>query len=167
MIIESTTALCKGFAICTGHITANDTYQYSLEDTTTDTKYSQIFYLFDGGGIMYDDNDNEYGRSDVSNAWDLREFHRKKYKFVSGNKGATWVCINPVPANKFFDMELVKSNSQKTIAGDGKEHIILCLKGIITVNGNELTSLKYSRILNGKVADVVVPSGSEAMYLTR
>jgi len=167
MIVHSPTVLCRGFAICTGHVTANETYEYSLEDTTVDTKFSQIFYLYEGSGALYDENDVIYNKSSVPSVWDLRMYYKKKYKFVANKLGATWICINPIPAYNFFDIEHLHSNTTKTIIGDGKEHVILSLRNKIIVNDAELTHLKYSRILNGKVANVIVPSGSEALYLTR
>jgi hypothetical protein len=163
----STLAMCKGFAQCRGFITPNDSFEYSLDDTTSDAKFSQIFCLLEGGGIMYNEDGTEYGRSDISNAWDLREFHGKRYKFVSGNKGAAWLCINPIPADKFFSFELKRAGSTFEVNGDGKEHIILCIKGTLNINDKELKQFNYSRILNGKTAHVVIPSESEALYLTR
>ena len=167
MKLMSTLAVCKGFAQCRGFITPNDSFEYTVNDTTTDSRFSQIFCLLEGGGIMYNADGSEYGRSDVSNAWDLREFFGKTYKFVAGDKGATWLCINPMPADKFFSFELKRSDTSFTIEGDGKEHILLCTKGTLNINDNTLKQFNYSRILNGKTANVVIPSESEALYLTR
>ena len=167
MKLMSTLAVCKGFAQCRGFITPNDSFEYSLNDTTSDAKFSQIFCLLEGGGIMYNSDGSEYGRSDTTIALDLRDYYGKTYKFVAGDKGAAWLCINPIPADNFFSFELKKSNSNFTITGDGKEHIILCTKGTISINDKELKQFNYSRILNGKTADIVIPSESEALYLTR
>ena len=167
MKLMSTLALCKGFAQCRGHITANDSFEYTLDDTTSDSKFSQIFCLLEGGGIMYDDKGNEYGRSNTYNAWDLREFHGKTYKFVSGAHGATWLCINPIPVNKFFQFELKRSNSEFDMVGNDKEQIILCTKGDIIVNDKTLNVFNYARVWTGKSAHVKIPHNSEAIYLTR
>jgi hypothetical protein len=165
MKLMSTLAVCKGFAQCRGFITPNDSFEYTISDTTTDSKFSQIFCLLEGGGVMYNSDGSEYGR--LNDVWDLREYFGKTYKFVAGDKGAAWLCINPIPADKFFSFELKRSNTNFTIEGDGKEHIILCTKGTLNINDKELKQFNYSRILNGKTANIVIPGESEAIYLTR
>lgn len=167
MKLMSTLAVCKGFAQCRGFITPNDSFEYTVNDTTADSKFSQIICLLEGSGVMYNSDGSEYGRSDAPNVWDLRQYFGKTYKLVAGNKGATWLCINPIPADKFFSFELKRSNSNFTIIGDGREHVILCLRGTLNINDKELKQFNYSRILNGKTANIVIPSESEALYLTR
>ena len=167
MKLVSNLELCKGFAVCRGHITANDTYIYSIDDASTDTKFSQIFYMLEGSGTAYNEDGSVYGSSNNPGVWDLRSMHQKSYKFTAGEHGATWLCINPIPANNFFNLEILKQGSSKTIQGDGKEHIVMCGKGVITANDVELKQFKYTRVLNGKTINFNIPDGSEAIYLTR
>ena len=167
MKLMSTLALCKGFAQCRGHITSNDSFEFTLEDTIEDSKFSQIFCLLEGGGAMYDSNGNQVGNSSGYNVWDLREFYGKTYKFVAGQHGATWLCINPIPANKFFSFELKRSNTEFDMIGDDKDQIILCTKGNILVNDKSLNIFNYARVWTGKSAHVKIPHNSEAIYLTR
>jgi len=167
MKLESSIVICKGFALCRGHMTPGDSYSYTKDDTTQDARFSQVFYLVEGGGIMYDGIGREHGRSDASDVWDFREYYGKSYRFLAGTSGATWLCVNPLPSNKFFNVELIRENNNKTIVGDGAEHIILCAKGNLTINDKSLSQFNYSRILNGKTAEVNVPAGSEALYLSR
>ena len=162
-----TLAVCKGFALCRGSITANDFYEYTYHDTSTDAKFSQIFYLEEGSGELQLSDGSVYGNSLTSGIWDLREFYKKVYKFVSYEKGAKWICINPIPSNKFFDIELLKSNTEKTIIGDDKLQIILCLRGSLNINDKVFSQYNYARILRDKQAVIKVNQDSEALYMYR
>jgi len=180
--------LCKGFALCRGSITPNDNYNYSPEDDNVDARYTQIFYLLEGNGHLkvendiigwYDNNivtmnpecDSEIRNHVFNNGAtclvDLKVFKGKPFGFISGDKGASWICINPIPANKPFDCDLILGETSKTIVGDGKEHIVMCARGSIFINDKPFNIFNYARVLKGKTAEVVVPSGSEAIYLTR
>ena len=179
--------LCKGFALCRGFITPHDNYNYNPDDAVVDTRYTQIFYLVEGNGylsynndrVMTYDNGSLTVNPDYSEAFrdhlkigstlmiDLRGYKGEAFSFVSGDKGAGWICINPVPASKLFDSSLILGGTSRTITGDGKEHVIMCAKGSITINDKPLSIFNYARVLEGKTAEVVVPSGSEAIYLTR
>jgi hypothetical protein len=179
--------LCKGFAICRGFITPHDNYFYNPEDAFVDTKYTQIFYLIEGNGYLSYNNDKvmtyDNGSLSINPSYrevidghlktgstlmiDLRNYRGEAFSFVSGDKGAGWICINPIPAGKLFDSSLILGGTTRTIIGDGREHVIICAKGSITINGNPLNIFNYARVLEGKTAEIVIPSDSEAIYLTR
>lgn len=165
MKLISTLSVCKGFAMCRGHITSNDFYEYTQEDVSSDARFSQIFYLLEGSGTVYNSDGSLHDKSDVSNAWDIRYFYKKPYKFVAGDRGATWICINPIPADKFFDMELIKQST--SIEGTEEEQNIICVKGTAIINDKQLKQFNYARIPNGKVANITVPEGSELLYIKR
>jgi len=154
--------ICKGFALCRGIMSPYDSYYYTLEETSTDTKFSQLLYLLYGGGIAPDGK--EYHNNLLL---DVRDYYQKPFAFKSGSAGAMWLCINPIPANKFFDASLIKAGETRTIVGDGKEHVILSAKGDIIANDKTLEMFQYTRVLNGKEAVITVPENSEAIYLTR
>ena len=160
MKLISSLHICKGFAMCRGHITANDQYEYTERETSEDTRFSQIFYLLEGSGIAPDGN---FYKDKL--LMDMRDYFQKQYKFIAGNNGATWLCINPIPANKFFDAEIL--NTPTTIVGDGREHIIICAKGTIFANDKELKQFNYVRVLNEKTANISFSEDSEAIYLKR
>jgi len=188
MKLIASLVLCKGFALCRGFITPNDTYNYDADETNVDTRFSQIFYMIEGSGTINVDG-NQIGskkgsdiyvdpnwqeayeqkvlKSDNSMLIDLRDFYGKSYSFVAGEYGAGWLCINPIPSDKFFTPSLIRAGETKTIEGDGKEHVVMCAKGTITANDKSLTQFNYTRVLNGKTATIVVPGDSEAIYLTR
>jgi hypothetical protein len=188
MKLMASLVLCKGFALCRGFITPNDTYSYDASETNVDTRFSQIFYMIDGGGTLnssgkvigsningsqYVDPDWQSNYNDkvqmTSNSMlvDLRDFYGKSYNFVAGDRGAGWLCINPIPSGSFFSSSLLTAGTTRTIIGDGNEHIVMCAKGTITANDKPLNQFNYTRVLNGKTANIVVPSDSEAIYLTR
>jgi hypothetical protein len=184
----ASTVLCKGFALCRGFITPNDSYNYSPDDANIDTRFTQVFYMIEGSGSIHLNNnfvgqfnsgssnvvpeyqqyyDQYVKRGNSSLLIDLRGFQGSAFNFTSGNNGAGWLCINPVPADKLFDCDLIRGNTNTTITGDGREHIVMCAKGNITINGKKFEQFNYARVLEGKTADIVVPSDSEAIYLTR
>lgn len=188
MKLIASLVLCKGFALCRGFITPNDSYNYDASETNVDTRFSQIFYMIEGGGTLNCEgkvigsnvNGNQYVDPEWRDAYnekvqmssnsmliDLRDFYGKSYNFVAGEYGAGWLCINPIPSEKFFTPSLIRAGETKTIEGDGKEHIVMCAKGTITANDKSLNQFNYTRVLNGKTANIVVPSDSEAIYLTR
>ena len=107
--------LCKGFALCRGHITENDTYTYTMEDTSNNTKFSQIIYTLEGGGELYDEDGKAVRKSGPREVNDLREFYKKPYSYMAGQNGATWVCINPFPVDKFFDVKLIPGSTKSVM----------------------------------------------------
>ena len=162
-----TLAVCKGFALCRGSITADDFYEYTYNDTSTDAKFSQIFFLEEGSGELQNSDGTVYGSSLVSGVWDLREFYKKIYRFVPYEKGAKWICINPIPSNKFFNIEHLKAGTERTIIGNDKLEIILCLRGSLNINDKVFNQYNYARILKGKEAIIKVNDDSEALYMYR
>jgi len=191
--------VCKGFTLCRGHMTSGEKWEYkgfdSLKDYNNQKGFecTQLFYLLEGDGVFYY-NDEEVAsfntetnslenissnhiqkynkvvnKLDNSYLFDLRYFVDKPACLIAGKNGATWVCINPLPYDHFFETELF--NGYKTIEGDGNEHIVFILKGEANImsdgNNVNLQQFRYSRILKGKTAHIVVPPGSQAIYMTR
>lgn len=186
----STIAICKGFALCRGFMTANDKFNYDPADSNTDTRYTQITYLdpgvgsfyrnsdficgFDGSNLTVSDNYKDWFDKNVqlgdnnSALINIEEFKGTFCSFsTTDSVGIQWTCINPIPANKPFSPTLLKQNTNLSIQGDGKEHVIVSVRGSITINNKTINQYNYARVLGGKTADVVIPSGSEAVYLTR
>lgn len=78
------------------------------------------------------------------------------------------MCINPIPANKFFNAELLLENNDYFFEGDkNKEQTIICVKNKIIANNKNVNLFKYLRVLPEKIVKVNIPIGSEAVYLTR
>jgi hypothetical protein len=192
MKLVSPLQICKGFTMCRGHITSFDEWSYKGGNSSKDIEFSQLFYLIEGTGtLVYGDEEvafldengpkvidaykDDYDRvvKQLGNSYlfDFRDRYDKKYKLVAGKYGATWMAINPLPNNHFFDAELF--SGIKEITGDGNNHIILCVKGEVNVISSEnnkeskLVQFQYTRVLNGKKIHVVVPPGSQAIYMTR
>lgn len=157
--------LCKGFVMCRGRMKGNSNYSYDKEVTSTDSKFSQILYLLEGGGI----GPTGLGSFDGNNRlFDFRDYYNSDYELISDERGITWLCINPIPANSFFDAKLLLEREQYVFEGkQNKEQIIICVKNQITINNNTLNLFKYTRVLPGKTADIHIADGSEALYLSR
>lgn len=185
----ASTTICKGFALCRGFITPSDKFNYDPADANVDTRYTQISYLSPGMGTFYRGNDpvcsfdgTNYTVSNDYKDWytnnvqigdnqsalmNIDAFKGTFCSFEAGPLGCEWTCINPIPNDKPFTPTLLKQNTNMTIQGDGNTHIILSVKGSITINNKNINQYNYARVLEGKTADVVIPSGSEAIYLTR
>lgn len=163
MKMVTSTILCKGFALCRGRMTMNDTFYYTKDITSEDSKFSQIMYLLEGGGMT------PLGPAafDTNKLVDFRDFYNKEYSLSCDERGATWVCINPIPADNFYDASLLVGNNKYTIEPDqDKEQIILCVENYITINDKIFNQFNYARILN-KSANISIPGDSEAIFLSR
>ena len=156
--------LCKGFVMCRGRMKGNEEYSYSRDVTSTDSKFSQIYYLLEGGGT----GPLGYMSADNNRLFDFRDYYNHDYKLISDNSGITWLCINPIPANNFFDAKLLYENKQYVFDGNKDiEQIIICAKNYITINNNKINLFKYVRVLPGKTITVDIANNSEALYLSR
>jgi hypothetical protein len=156
-------SICKGFAICKGHMTGNEVYEYSAEDAKKDTVYSQILFGVNGTGAAYDSNGNKITDINANVLYDFKEYYGKKYSIRAFENGGTWICINPIPANKFYTQKILTNDT--TIVGDGHEHVLICLFGSIVVNEKTLNQLQYARIFKDKTANIIIPDGSIAIHL--
>lgn len=156
--------LCKGFVMCRGRMTGNSNYSYNKEVTSRDSKFSQVYYLLEGGGI----GPLGYMSTENTRFFDFRNYYNSDYELTSDERGITWLCINPIPANNFFDAKLLLEKEQYIFEGkQDKEQIIICVKNHITINDNLLHLFKYTRILPGKTANIHIADNSEALYLSR
>ena len=147
-------------------MTSNEIYSYSAANTTTDGVYSQIMYCVAGSAELYDENNNKVRELTVPKdiIIDFRDFYNKPYYFKAGQNGASWLCINPVPANKFYTATTINSNDKITINGSDREQVIYCVEGNVNVNDKNLKQFQYARVLNGQVANVHVDIDSTALY---
>ena len=173
--------VCRGFAICKGDFGPGVQNEQSVKDTSEDFKFSQIFVLLEGSGTFVSTYDviskDGYGNpvptsngiaSDFKhNAWDLRDYYKRSYKFVAGNRGAKWMCINPLPANGFFDFELIGEGSKSITNDNGNQRYVVAAKGPIVVNNKLVDQFKYVRIFKDVTANIEVPQGSSALYMHR
>jgi hypothetical protein len=142
----------------------NSNYPYNKEVTSKDSKFSQIYYLLEGGGT----GPLGYMSTENNRLFDFRDYYNSDYELISDERGITWLCINPIPANNFFDAKLLLEKEQYVFEGkQNKEQIIICVKNQITINNNTLNLFKYTRVLPGKTADIHIADGSEALYLSR
>jgi hypothetical protein len=156
-------SICKGFAICKGHMTGGEVYAYSAEDARNDAVYSQLLFGVNGSGAAYDADGNKIIDIFPNTVYDFKEYYGKGYSIRALENGGTWICINPIPASKMYSYELLTGNTN--IVGDGSEHVLICIIGSISVNEKTLKQLQYARILKDKIANIVIPEGSMAIHL--
>ena len=173
--------VCRGFAICKGDFGPYVDNEQSVRDTSEDFKFSQIFVLLEGSGsfVCSSNLSSKDGFGNLvpttdgvvndfkHNAWDLRELYKRSYKFVAGGRGAKWMCINPLPANGFFDFELIIPGSRSITNDNGNQRFIVAAKGPIIVNNKQVDQFKYVRIFKDVTANIEVPQGSSALYMHR
>ena len=156
--------ICKGFVICVGYITAGDVYEFTTEETTSDGVFSQLGYCIDGGAVLNDKAGNKVMDLKAGTLYDFRDLYGKEYTMKTGPNGGTWFCINPTPATKRYAYELIHEDTIKTIEGEDKEQVVICVYGKLKINGKELIGKQYARIFNGKSAEVKVKPDSLALY---
>ena len=75
-------AVCKGFAMCRGHMTSNETYSYTREDTKDSTRFSQIIYVIEGAGTLFNQDNIATQNGVADEVYDLRDHYGKSYKFI-------------------------------------------------------------------------------------
>ena len=157
--------ICRGFVLCIGHISADHTFVVTPEDTMKDGTFSQVNYCIFGKCDLYDSSDNLVDEIVEGDSYDGTEYYGKGYKCVTPeNIGGSWFSINPLPATKIYDFEVLGEDDTRTIVGDGIERTIICVTGSMTVNDKTLTEKQYARILNGKTANITIAKGSKAIY---
>jgi len=166
MLIVNDPIICKGFVYCTGHCTDGDSLKAKTEDWKDDGKFTQIFYVAQGSGKLYDETGLLKFELKEHNLYDFKDLYNRYFRVEASNKSCTWIGINPVPASRFFKAELKKENF--VVEGEeGKENIIICVKNNIIIENKNLNELNYSRIKYGKKVTVEVPKNSHAIYLVR
>lgn len=165
MKVIETLAIHKGFAVCKGAMSSNDVYEYTAANTSADGVFSQLLFGIAGSGKVYDENDNfVMDIVDPGTIYDFKDLYGKGYKIVAGQYGGTWICINPMPADKVYNYELINSNESKIIIGTDKEQVVYCITGSITVNNREVKQMQYVRILKDTEANISVSKDSIALY---
>jgi hypothetical protein len=165
MKVLTTNQICKGFVICIGHMTANETYSFTTADTTKNGGYSQLGYCLEGSANVLDSNGNVTDTYSAGNLYDLKKHYNTAFSYtINSEVGGTWFCINPVPATKIYDGTLLTENTTTSYTGDGVESVVVCVNGTVTVNDKTLQNQNYVRILNGQTANVTVGAGSVALY---
>lgn len=157
--------MCRGFAICKGFISPGETWNFTTDDTSSDGVFSQLGYLVQGSGTLYDADGNDRGRfENPGSLYDMRDYYGKACSIKVDSEGGSWICINPTPASKAYNGEVLKAETNKTIIGNDKEQVVVCLKGKISINDKVLDEFQYARIIKGKSANVVISSDSAGLY---
>ena len=143
MIIQNGIA-CRGFAICYGTMTSNETL---INPNVNDGSFNQLVYLYSGSALAGSEN-SQTTELIAGDLVDVSQYANAPIKYVSGNNGATWIGINPIPSTKRYDARLIKGAITETINSSDKETFIVCVDGIVTCNGVELKPTQYARIVN-------------------
>jgi hypothetical protein len=166
MIVGDRTALCKGFALCTGFVTANDEVVVTVDSLKREGTFSQLFYGVMGSAKLYDLKGNLLLDCKEGNFYDMRDFyHIGGYVYKTGSEeGGSWFCINPFPSNKIYDYKVLNEGDTESVFGDGVERAILCVKGRVNINDKTLQQKQYARILKDKMATYTIEKDSLAVY---
>ena len=143
MIVQNGIA-CRGFAICYGTMTSNETL---INPNVNNGSFNQLVYLYSGSALVWSEN-SQTTELTAGNLVDVSQYANAPIKYVSGNNGATWIGINPIPSTKRYDARLIKGAITETINSSDKETFIVCVDGIVTCNGVELKPTQYARIVN-------------------
>jgi hypothetical protein len=142
MIVQNGIA-CRGFAICYGTMTPNETL---INPNVNDGSFNQLVYLYSGSALVGSEN-SQTTELTAGNLVDISQYANAPIKYVVGNNGATWIGINPTPSTKRYDARLIKGPITETINPSNKETFIICVDGVVTCNGAELKPTQYARVV--------------------
>jgi hypothetical protein len=135
-----------------------------IHSNTGDGAVNQAVYIF-SGDITAVQNEQNISLNE-NELTDISSLKNKPIQYTAGNAGATWVAINPAPATKRFNTQLINTEQTLSVTGSNKETFVLCIEGVITCEGKQLGSLQYVRVLDGRTVSVSVPNNSVAVILT-
>ena len=143
MIVQNSIS-CRGFSICYGTMTLNESL---LCSNITDGFFNQWIYLYNGSALAGTES-SQTTQLLQGELVEVSQYAGAPIKYVAGNNGATWIGINPIPTSKRYDAKLIKGPTTETINPSGKETFIMCIDGIITCNGAQLNPTQYARVVN-------------------
>jgi len=160
MIIQ-TNISCRGFVICIGSMEDGDVLAHP---NSGDGVFTQAVYLYKGSSIA-----SSGGKSDIplptGQITDLSAFAGLPISYLGGPQGALWAAINPTPATKRYEMQLLRGGNFMDVESGGNECVVVCLSGVISVGDKPIAQHKYARILPNKTAGVIVPHDSLALVM--
>jgi hypothetical protein len=152
-MIYSNVIGCRGFALCYGGMTANESF---TSQNLTAGEFNQLIFLYSGLVIV-----SSEGMPDIhlkeKEFVDVSVFFGKPIKFTAGPQGVVWLAINPHPVEKRFDVQLITQGPVE-VKGSEKETAIICVDKTILCNEKELNPLQYVRVLNNKTVNLTIPA---------
>ena len=152
---------CRGFVLCTGYLTPNETFRHPNKASA---EVTHAVYMVFGGGVAASEGKQPIELT-ATRLTSLYDFAGTEIIYTAGPDGAAWIAVNPTPETKQYQTQLVPEGSSIDVTADGTECAVVCLFGGITVGGKTITALNYARILPGKVAALEVPQNSTALIL--
>jgi hypothetical protein len=159
MIVQNT-LLAKGFAICTGGMSPNETAEMPND---SDAKYMQIGYLYTGSITVSQGSQNV--EIVAKTLTDLTSFSSTPVNVTAGNQGLTWMSVNPIPMSKRYNITLA-TVGDSVITSTTQECIVLCVDKSVVCNSKTLNGLQYLRVPNGTSVNLNVPEGAVALVMT-
>ena len=166
MIITSPN-ICRGFMLCSGYASGGTQYQYTDAEFSENGKFVQLFYGVEGTGKALDENGNEVFGLRKGGLYDFRDYYNKPLTCEFTSPSASWITINPLPANNFFTGEVLKAGEHTVVGENNKEKNIICVRGSITINDKQFKEQNYARVLHGKTAQISIPFNCEALLIVR
>lgn len=142
MIVQNGIA-CRGFAICYGTMTSNETL---INPNVNNGSFNQLVYLYSGSALVGSEN-SQTTELIAGDLVDVSQYANAPIKYVAGNNGATWIGINPTPSTKRYDARLIKGPITETINPSNKETFIICVDGVVTCDAAELKPTQYARVV--------------------
>ncbi len=153
--------ICRGFTLCCGSATANETLN---APNIGGGKFNHYVYVYLGGGVV--SNGVEYITMNEGTLTDLSQFAGAPIQYKSFPEGGIWVAINPVPDSKRYDGRLLTGPVTESITGDGSEMFVISFEKKIQCNDVDVNPLDYVRVLNGATKNINVPEGAVAAIFT-
>lgn len=135
---------CRGFSICYGTMTPNETLVCSND---INGYFNQWIYLYSGSALAGSE-DSQTTVLTQGSLVDVSQYAGAPIKYIAGINGATWLGINPIPTTKRYDTRLIKGPITETINPSDKEAFVICVDGSVKCNGVELKPMQYVRVVS-------------------
>ncbi len=160
MIVQNSIA-CRGFVLCIGSMERDDVLLHPNNESGV---LNQAVYVYKGSITASADS-----KSDIAllsgQLTNVAEFAGLPIAYTGSPEGALWLAVNPTPASKRYEMQLLRGGDFMDVESGSNECAVVCLSGVISVGDKPIVQHKYARIMPNKTVAVIVPHDSLALVM--
>lgn len=151
--------VCRGFTLCCGSSTKNETMD---APNIGGGKFNHYVYVYQSLDGVVGNGDKEI----ILTEGELIDLSPLAGGPIKYRGGGMWVAINPFPDTKRYNGRLLRGPVTESFTGDGSEMFIIGLEKVIICNDAEVNPREYVRILKGATKHVDIPEGAVAAIFT-
>jgi len=154
--------IAGNFFYCVNHWFPGDSKKYH---NSGNLFYHQYSYLIDGScSIEFRDTEDGEVVTTIDSATAIANGTERLldhtgiplYETISTDDGVTIMFISPTDITKPITAELKKAGTHTIVATD-KRITIVCVRGPVQANEQELINMQYAVVLPGKSAELIIP----------